>query len=45
MASLTPPASFSLIVPHPLKAPPASESAMIVAIWRARIGISRRLPL
>src|SRR5260370_40093012 len=45
MASLTPPESFSLIVPHPLKAPPASESAMIVAIWRGRIGSSREVLL
>ena len=39
MMSAVPPASFSLIVPHPLKAKPASESAKIMAIWRVRICI------
>src|SRR5258708_37831469 len=34
MMSAVPAASFSLIVPHPLKAKPASESATMVAIWR-----------
>src|SRR6266568_7041241 len=43
IASLTPAASFSLMVPHPLSAKPASESATIVAIWRVRIGIDYRL--
>src|SRR6266853_5657252 len=43
MASLTPAASFSLMVPHPLKAKPASESVASVAIWRARISIGDNL--
>src|SRR5882724_7606026 len=43
MASLTPAASFSLMVPHPASAEPASESATMVAIWRVRIGIDFRL--
>ena len=39
MASLTPAASFSLMVPQPLRAQPASATARIVTIWRALIGI------
>src|ERR1700676_356467 len=43
MYSPNPSASFALIVPHPLTAKPAIKIATIVGIWRARIGIGKRL--
>jgi hypothetical protein len=43
MASLIPAASFSLIVPQPAKPQPARATVMIVIIWRALVGIGRRL--
>src|SRR4051812_50219666 len=45
IASLTPAASFSLMVPHPLSAKPASESAMIMAIWRGGVGDEKTVKL
>src|SRR5437879_11502793 len=41
--SLTPAASFSLIVPQPAKPQPARATVTIVTIWRALVGIGRRL--
>ena len=43
MASLTPAAIFSLIVPQPLTPQPARATVRIVTIWRALVGIGRRL--
>src|SRR5947208_6352096 len=43
MASLIPPASFSLIVPQPLTPQPARATVTIVTIWRALVGIGSRL--
>ena len=39
MESLTPAASFSLMVPQPLKRQPARATVAIMAIWRALVSI------